>query len=63
MEWVAISSYILLDLPDPGTELVPLASLALEGRFFTTELPRKPYEWCYLYLKKRENPGNKHFYM
>ena len=61
MEWVAISSYILLDLPDPGIELVPLASLALEGRFFTTELPRKPYEWCYLYLKKGKILGTNIF--
>ena len=27
------------DLPAPGTELVPLASPALAGRFFTTEPP------------------------
>ena len=37
------------DLPDPGFEHV---SPALAGRFFTTELPRKPYtelkgiKWC-----------------
>ena len=37
LEWVAISSY--KDLPDPGIKPV---SLALAGRFFTTEPPGKP---------------------
>ena len=30
------------DLPDPGIELVSLASLELVGGFFTTEPPGKP---------------------
>ena len=30
------------DLPHPGTELTFLVSLALAGRFFTTEPPGKP---------------------
>ena len=34
LEWVAISCS--RDLPDPGIELVSLASPALAGRFFTT---------------------------
>ena len=31
-------------LPNPGTEPMSLASLALAGRFFTTEPPGKPTE-------------------
>ena len=30
------------DLPNPGIEPLPPKSLALAGRFFTTEPPRKP---------------------
>ena len=30
------------DLPDPGIEPMSLASSALAGGFFTTELPGKP---------------------
>ena len=30
------------DLPDPGIKPTSLASPALAGRFFTTELPGKP---------------------
>ena len=30
------------DLPDPGIDPVPLASLALADGFFTTEPPGKP---------------------
>ena len=30
------------DLPDPGIELMSLASPALAGRFFTIAPPRKP---------------------
>ena len=30
------------DLPDPGIEPTSLASFALAGGFFTTELPGKP---------------------
>jgi len=30
------------DLPDPWIEPASLVSLALAGRYFTTELPRKP---------------------
>jgi len=40
LEWVAI--YTLGDLPDPGIKPTSLASLALAGRFFTTEPPGKP---------------------
>ena len=36
------------DLPDPGIEP---ASPALAGRFFTTELPRKPYNKLTLVVK------------
>ena len=32
------------DLPDPGIESVTSASLALTGRFFTTEPPWKPLQ-------------------
>ena len=39
------------DLPDPGTELVSLVSLALEGRFFTTVPPGKPL-MTYSFLKR-----------
>ena len=38
-EWVAIS--FSRDLPDPGVKLMSPASLALAGRFFTTEPPGK----------------------
>ena len=37
--WSALPFPSLGDLPDPGTEP---ASLALVGRFFTTEPPGKP---------------------
>ena len=37
MEWVPFSSPGYL--PDPGIELVSLASLALEGKFFTSNTP------------------------
>ena len=30
------------DLPGPGVELIPLAPLALTGRFLTTAPPGKP---------------------
>ena len=32
------------DLPDPGTEPVSPAALALAGGFFTTEPPGKPHK-------------------
>ena len=59
MEWIAISSYRGSSWPRDRTG--PLVSLALEGRFFTTELPRKPYEWCCLYLKKEKILGTNIF--
>ena len=33
------------DLPDPGIELISLASSAMAGRFFTTVPPGKPKKW------------------
>ena len=35
------------DLPDPGIEPASLVSLALAGRFFTTESPGKINIWAY----------------
>jgi len=44
LERVAISSFKnVRDLPDIWIKPASLASLALAGRFFTTELPEKPY--------------------
>ena len=37
------------DLLDLGIELASLASLALAGKFFTTELPGKPLQYEYSY--------------
>ena len=39
LEWVTISCS--RDLPDPGIELVSLASPVLAGRFFTTSTTRE----------------------
>ena len=41
LEWVDISSS--RDLPDPGTEPASPVSLALAGKFFTTQPPEKPF--------------------
>jgi len=53
LEWFAIPSPGDL-LPDPGIEPACLASPALAGGFFTTELPGKPVLWptqyCCFYL-------------
>ena len=43
LEFLAIPSP--WDLPNPGIEPMPLAALALAGRFFTTELPGKLLSW------------------
>ena len=53
LEWVAFPPPG--DLPDPGTELVSLASPALAGRFFTTEPPKEALCLGYLsiYIKPR----------
>ena len=44
------------DLPDPGIKPAPLASLALAGRFFTTEPPRKPIYVFYEDAKELHSP-------
>ena len=40
--WSGLPFPSLGDLPDPGIKPTSLASLALAGRFFTTEPPGKP---------------------
>ena len=44
--WSKLPFSPLRDLSDPGIESEFLASTALEGRFFTTALPGKPYKSC-----------------
>ena len=44
LEWVAFPPP--RDLPDPGIETAPLASLALAGGFFTTVPLGKPNTVC-----------------
>ena len=53
------------DLPDSGTEPKSLASLALAGRFFTTEPPGKPHTFCHLILIRdtSESIGSCVFYL
>ena len=41
--WSELPLPIPGDLPQPGIKPSSLVSLALAGRFFTSELPRKPY--------------------
>ena len=51
--WSKLPLSPLRDLSYPGIESEFLASPALEGRFFTTALPGKPYKsccWCLLFL-------------
>ena len=51
LEWVAIPP--AGDLPDPGIEYPVLAEFsALEGAFFTTEPPGKPFIWDLGQIKK-----------
>ena len=40
--WSVLPFFSLGDLPDPGVELMSLASPALVGGFLTTEPPGKP---------------------
>ena len=40
--WSGLPCSPLGDLPDPGTEPMPLKSSALVGGFFTTSIPEKP---------------------
>ena len=49
--WSGLSFPPPEDLPDPGIELVSPASLALAGRFFTTEPPEKSL--YFNFLKKK----------
>jgi len=42
--WIGLSFPSPGDLPDPAIELTSPGSLALAGRFFTTEPPGKPQE-------------------
>ena len=41
-------------LPNPGIKLVSLASLALTGRFFTTETLGKPLHYKYFFLRNTQ---------
>ena len=52
-DWSGVSFPHLGDLPDPGIELVSLASLALSGRFFTTSATWKP-DLCVIDIQYRD---------
>ena len=40
--WSGLPFHPLGDLPNPGIKPTPLSTLAMAGRFFTTELSGKP---------------------
>ena len=46
------------NVSDPGIEPVFPASLALAGKFFTTELPKKPFQTHYYYTNT-DDIGNR----